>query len=217
MATIARSLLFPLGGALLLLAACSADRQPAEVPKQNQLSYVRLAHPLKFRPGAERLDAEEAQRLDAFLAREDVGYGDEVALLLDGDPVKDAAVLDRRRRAVAMALARRGAKLARAEAVPGAASAEEGALHVGRYVVIPPGCPNWYRGPFDAFDNQVASNFGCATATNFGLMLADPGDMTRGRTPGPSDGEGSTLSIQRYRAGQTIPLLDRDSTTQQAK
>ena len=36
-------------------------------------------------------------------------------------------------------------------------------------------------------------------------MLADPGDLLRGRTLGPADGEALSGSIRRYRAGKIIP------------
>ncbi len=60
--------------------------------------------------------------------------------------------------------------------------------------------------PGVTFNNTRSSNFGCATATNLGLMVADPGDIVAGRDPGLMDGEFTARSIERYRKGQTTPL-----------
>ena len=78
---------------------------------------------------------------------------------------------------------------------------------VGRYLVVPPRCPNWAKPSQRDPLNQPASNFGCATTVNLGLMVADPADLVRGRTLGPADGSASMLSIQRYRAGQVLDAI----------
>ena len=84
-----------------------------------------------------------------------------------------------------------------------------------RYVVTMPGCPDWTGRPGVNFNNTPSSNFGCATAVNLGLMVADPGDMVAGRHPGLMDGEFVARSIERYRKGETTPLNGEDSSTAQ--
>lgn len=56
------------------------------------------------------------------------------------------------------------------------------------------------------------SNWSCATAVNFGMMLADPGDLVRGRDPGPADGEAVARSIESYRKGRTKDIM-RDAAS----
>jgi pilus assembly protein CpaD len=77
--------------------------------------------------------------------------------------------------------------------------------------VTPPDCPDWTRSGAADFTTQAATNFGCATTTNLGLMVADPGDLVRGRPAPSADGEAATLGVQRYRTGKTLKLLDSDT------
>ena len=84
---------------------------------------------------------------------------------------------------------------------------------VQRSSVSLPACPNWSQPPNEGFDNQPMSNWSCATAVNFGLMLADPNDLVRGRDPGNADGEALARSIESYRKGRTKDII-RDSRQQ---
>ena len=56
------------------------------------------------------------------------------------------------------------------------------------------------------------SNWSCATAVNFGMMLADPQDLARGRDPGRADGEAMARSIENYRKDRTKDII-RDSAS----
>ena len=76
---------------------------------------------------------------------------------------------------------------------------------VGRYIVVPPDCPNWGQPSNRNPGNFQSSNFGCATTVNLGLMAADPGDLIRGQPLSPADGAAASLAIQRYRAGEVFP------------
>ena len=75
-------------------------------------------------------------------------------------------------------------------------------VFVGRHIVTPPDCPNWGKPAGIDSANRTASNLGCATTRNLGLMLADPGDLVRTNPLAPADGEAAATSIQRYRAGK---------------
>src|SRR3546814_6996877 len=44
--------------------------------------------------------------------------------------------------------------------------------------------------------------YGCSTAYNLGLMVADPADLASGRTLDPADAERASLSIFRYRLAE---------------
>jgi len=76
------------------------------------------------------------------------------------------------------------------------------AVVVERYVVTPPDCPNWTKPPYGDHSNTPASNFGCATATNLGLMVADPRDLVIGRSLGPPRGDPALYGYSRYRVGK---------------
>jgi pilus assembly protein CpaD len=73
---------------------------------------------------------------------------------------------------------------------------------VGRYVATPPPCPNWEKPPGYDWANTPMSNLGCATASNLGLMLADPGDLVRGREVGASDGTAQAKAVEQFRTGK---------------
>jgi glycosyltransferase involved in cell wall biosynthesis len=65
---------------------------------------------------------------------------------------------------------------------------------------------DWSRQSGTDFANLPHSNFGCATQTNLGLMVAEPRDLVRGRPLAPADGVREAEAIARYRAGDTTEL-----------
>ncbi|NQV54799.1 MAG: hypothetical protein HQ503_02985 [Rhodospirillales bacterium] len=76
-----------------------------------------------------------------------------------------------------------------------------------------PGCPDWTEDTRTTYANGVHSNFGCADATNLGMMVVNPNDVWAGRKLGPADGAYSVGAIERYRKGKTTPLLTGSSAT----
>jgi pilus assembly protein CpaD len=82
---------------------------------------------------------------------------------------------------------------------------------VGRYIVIPPNCPNWSKPSSGDPNNRTSSNWGCATTTNLGAMIADPGELVTGKPLGPGDATVSAGSVQRYRE-DSIKELPTDPT-----
>ena len=97
-------------------------------------------------------------------------------------------------------------------AVPVAPDRRRGALNrrvelvLERYLVTLPACPDWSRQSGTDFSNLPHSNFGCATQTNLGLMVAEPKDLVRGRTLAPADGVHQAEGIVRYRTGKVVEL-----------
>ena len=75
-----------------------------------------------------------------------------------------------------------------------------------RYLVTPPACPDWSRKSGMDYANKPHTNFGCATETNLGLMIADPRDLVRGRKLDPADGVHQAEGIVRYREGDQPEL-----------
>lgn len=198
---------------LLALGACSQERLEVEASKQLRVSRVTLEHRLVFPSGAAGLDTAESGRLNRFIQRELIGYGDQVTIIVPEAMLANEVLLDGRRAAVSRELARSGLTLTGAFVGEGGSDGkDEMRLVVMRHVVTTPPCPSWERGVFESFDNMVASNFGCATTTNLGLMVANPGDLLRGRDPGAFDGEASVLAIQRYREGKITPLKELDGS-----
>jgi pilus assembly protein CpaD len=71
-------------------------------------------------------------------------------------------------------------------------------IGVGRYTVTLPPCPNWSSPPTAEYTNAHDSNWGCAAASNLGLMVASPADLVSGRTLAPADGMPAVSAVERY-------------------
>jgi type IV pilus biogenesis protein CpaD/CtpE len=67
----------------------------------------------------------------------------------------------------------------------------------GGKVILPP-CPNWSQYPASDFTNVKSSNYGCANATNLGLMVANPADLAAGRPLGRADATPAVSGVTRY-------------------
>lgn len=187
-----------------LIGACTplaSDYAESEAAKQSEIEYVRMAQPLNFAKGKDQLAANEQRNLSEFLARRQLGYGDRVSVVVRrSDNPAEAALAKKRLERLSGAL--KELRLQGADvtiATDGDMPADQAMVVVGRYLITPPACPNWSKPPGYDFSNQPEPNLGCATATNFALMVADPGDIVEGRTLGPADGEQQTRAIQTYR------------------
>ncbi len=189
-------------------------------PRKPRADLVQYGHDVGFAAGEARLTNGQRRRLDTFLDRLNAGYGDRLYVVAGparkGEP-KDAAVrvAERRRQAVTAYLELRKLQVLPLRIEFGIDAPFRGAVKVimRRYVVTLPGCPDWSGRPGLSYDNTPSSNFGCATATNLGLMVADPGDIVAGRDPGLMDGEFVARSIERYRKGETTPLTGDAAST----
>lgn len=202
-------------GALAVTALAFAGCAPQtsqwstiEAPKENKISLIRFQHSVQFRANEDRMSGQEAARLAGFMRDQNVGYGDQI-LLLPGD----SALAQRRQDAVATAFARAGLRVTRDIRVEGVSlPADEVRVVVGRHVVTPPACPNWSKKPDEDFSNTQGGNFGCVTATNLGLMVANPSELLMGQPTSPADGDLAAGRIEAYRRGVYPGLLKGDVT-----
>ena len=198
----------------LTLAACQGGPEywtGAEAQHGNAVEWVLIDHDVRFASGSGSLRAGERDRLVAFLGRHDVDYNDDLYVEVGG--LATDRVGRARRAAIEQVLRREHYQLADAPA-PGTGMAPTPGsvtLTIGRYVVVPPNCPDWRKpSNFDP-NNTVSSNYGCATEANLGLMIADPRDLVVGRSIGPGEGGGSAASVARYRRGKA-PKAKAQST-----
>ncbi|MBL6945271.1 MAG: hypothetical protein ISR47_01380 [Rhodospirillales bacterium] len=183
-------------------------------PKANLVQYV---HSVSFQQASTKMETRERARLDGFLDQSRADWTTDLFLVApEGETKADI----RRRERV-------GAYLKHRQLNPRPASDDFGieapaagsvSVVVRRYVVTLPGCPDWSGRPGITENNTVGSNWGCATASNLGLMVANPSDLAIGRVPGPMDGEFAVLAVQRYRAGETRAIVPEDvGATQKAQ
>lgn len=190
--------------AMVLVGGCAqdlSDYSAAQSAKDIQVRWVNVDHPVLFEQGASVLSESERFRLDSFVGS--LSLRDSDRFMVDvGTTSGDGALTDARVREVAQRLRRHwpGAKVMQVE--QGAAPARGVRLVVGRYVAVPPNCPDWSRPSASNPGNLTDSNFGCAAATNLSLMIADPADLVRGRDLGPGDGQALANGILRYRNGK---------------
>lgn len=200
------------GSAVLFLSAAltgclfqTALWSPAEAPKNNTVEFISYKHQVSFGDSGARLSMEERSRLDGFLARVRIGYGDDVMIGVRGrkNSARDSALAGRRTAAVMAHMGNRGVPVQ--EMPPGPETAPwDGTVrvHIGRHVVLGPACSDWRKPGEGDWANRPSSNFGCATSKNLGLMLADPGDLIRARPITPSDGAAGAKKIEDYRDGK---------------
>lgn len=68
--------------------------------------------------------------------------------------------------------------------------------------VVSPRCPDWRPSPVTSYSNMLFTpNIGCASATNLGLMVADPRDLVQGEGGGTPDTHNTTNAVRQYRSG----------------
>ncbi|MCG8508409.1 MAG: CpaD family pilus assembly protein [Rhodospirillales bacterium] len=204
---------------LMFVSGCHTVREDwVNVPKKREptTDLVQYVHTISFAEGSERLVNEEREKLDTFLSQHVVGGPDSV-LLTHSEIARPLD--DRRTETVRAYLAH---KRIPARRVSDGFGIEQPArdtvsVIVRRHVVTLPACPDWTERPGITWNNTTTSNWGCATAVNLGLMVANPADLVDPRAPGPMDGEFASLAIQRYRAGETKPLDPEDVGTIEAQ
>ena len=80
-----------------------------------------------------------------------------------------------------------------------------------RWRPVLPSCPDHSRLMIMGADNPDSSNFGCSSATNLSLMVADPRDLVAGETGGHTDATISTSAVDRYEEGKAKTPLTESS------
>lgn len=94
-------------------------------------------------------------------------------------------------------------KLIRFESTEGL-TAEAVDLDISYAVAVPPHCPDWRKSPVTNYSNTTQPNFGCASAVNLGLMVADPRDLERGSGDSAPDRDRNAIVIRNYKSGADL-------------
>ena len=190
----------------LVLAGCSSGDDttlaPMVQPKQLKVDYTELKQPVDFVHGSAKLATGEGDRLRAFLTSSGITPDDHVYL----EAASDDRLAAQRIGTLSRELDQRGIGAKVLPASERDVGVDSLLVKVERYVVTLPNCPDWTKSPYADHQNEVASNYGCATVTDFGLMVADPRDLVVGRTLGPAEGDPAIAAIERYRAGKPKDL-----------
>ena len=203
----ASSLVFLMASLSACTTPSSALWSEADAHREIEVRRIELNHDVSFASNSTELSPVEIKRIDDFLARQRVGYGDWVELRVPGnDPRAEA----RRMAVVGERLAHSGIAFERGNI----ASPSGLRISVMRSVAIPPACPDWRKPDNDGDpSNTTMSNLGCANLRNLSLMIADPGELLAGRPSAMGAGEPLAAGVQRYRTGKVTPLLDSGTST----
>jgi len=186
-----KSRLFPLAIPLTLaLAACASDYSKSEAPNNLQVDGAETRVDLAFVPGSARLS--RANVIKELVTAGRIRAADRVTVAASGPP----GLAEQRAAAISRELLRYG--IVTQTLVLDRVPANHAIVSVGRYAVTLPTCPNWSQSLSSDFTNAITSNYGCANATNLGLMVASPADLVSGRTLGLAEGMPATSAVQRY-------------------
>ncbi len=181
--------------AMLALAACrpgAAEYTAAESPKPLTIDSAASQLNLAFAAGSDQLAPGEGGKLQRLALSGRISPGDRVTISPSGGPL----LQEQRTATIAGELLRYGV-VAAASPLAGVAR-DRAIVTIGRYMVTLPACPNWSQYPASDFTNARSSNFGCATASNLGLMVANPADLVAGRELAHADGTPAVSAVTRY-------------------
>ncbi len=177
---------------VLGLGACAAQYTDAEWPKQVQLDNASARVDVRFAPGSSRILYRDAARLQALAATGGIAPSDRVIVAASGPPGLARARFE----AVARALLPYNIVAMQGPLAP--VPANRAIVESERYLVTLPQCPNWSKYPPLGYTNTHASNFGCTTAVDLALMVANPADLAAGRPLEPVDANAAVSAVQRY-------------------
>lgn len=185
--------------AVMMIAACST---PKLTPKESGASWVTYQHEVGFASPASSLSKFNRTGINRFLQQLDI---------VDSDRVFIRARQGRESHQVAAVAKHLRALRLRPEIIVAPGARNPVTIEVGRYLVKLPRCPDWSKRTGVDYANRRSNNLGCATATNLGLMVANPGDLLQGRPMGPSDGARGASAIRKYREGkmEKLPTIIR--------
>jgi pilus assembly protein CpaD len=177
---------------VLGLAACAAEYSKSEAPDTLRVDGSESRLSIAFAGGSDHLAAGEAARLDRMVVAGAIRPADRVEIAASGPP----GLAERRAAAISRELLRYG--IVTQTVALGAVPANHALVSVGRFAVTLPTCPNWSQSLDYDFTNAYTSNYGCANATNLGLMVASPGDLVSGRSFSGPDAQPAAAAVQRY-------------------
>jgi len=205
-----------LAGIVLLSGCITTESGHRPESRANVVRWSEFTHDVAFPAGRARLSARARDDLDEFLRQRQIRGADRVLVL--SRPILSNAARDRLslRREVAVRAHLRQRRLA-PRFMTGRAIKGRGrnvvTVVVRRPIVVTPHCDFWRSLERGEEITARGSEFGCATTTALGAMVADPNDLLRGRDPGATDGGAIDKAIQRYREGKTKDLKNLDTET----
>lgn len=190
------------GLTFLALAGCSGSAQLSngDMQQRNEVEMVRIPFMMSFDDGAASLSAPAIEKLDMFLMKTNVSYGDELSM--DFPLQRDGGLSEQNQKRMtylAGLLKKRGLHLS-ADVTPFGMSPGENQARflISRYVVTPPQCGDWSQPSTDNYGNASTKNLGCATQAQLGLMVANPRDLITGVSNPVPNAEKAAKAVSAY-------------------
>jgi pilus assembly protein CpaD len=174
------------------VAACAAEYSKSEAPAQLRVDGADTRRELAFAAGSAYLSPSELRKIDGWVLSGSILPADRVEIATAGP----RGLAEQRAAAISRELLRYGVvtQTLALDTVP----ANHAIVSIGRYAVTLPTCPNWSQSPAADFTNAYSSYYGCATATNLGLMVASPADLVSGRPLSATNAQVTGNAVQRY-------------------
>ena|SRR5689334_1831978 len=195
-----RSVLLVLLAASALAACGDPVAQQAKVDTRLEPARADTMLAVGFRPGTGQLDPGQTHELQAMVAAGRAAERDEFVVVTDGS---GGSIQQARARQVAHSLSNAGARWVGSAVEPAMAMGPDKVVVVrSEYRIGEYNCPNYNPASIANVNEATMGGFGCATAYNFGQMLARPKDAAIGRSPGPADAVVNAAAVQRYREGK---------------
>lgn len=163
---------------------------------KNQVDVISFTHGVNFSEGSSALSDAEKTGLDNFIYSQGLGYGDQLVLdFATGDTAWGAKMS-----AVNNFLKTRGFWVKYATQSGSSSNVNAAVLMVNRYSVTPPDCQAISEESFVPGEMWVNKTFGCTTALNLGLMVANPQDLIEGQPDTLPTAWGAVRALQIYRS-----------------
>jgi len=189
--------------ACMIVASCSGTTSytDGDSLKRNQVELIKIPFTVTFAANTKDLSREMIEKLDTFMMKSNVSYGDELSMDF---PLQRDGTLSEQNQDRLLSLSRllktRGLRLSPDVTPYGMNPGENQArLLISRYVVTPPRCGDWSQPSNRNYGNTSLVNLGCTNQANLGLMVANPRDLIIGKTSDFPDAEKSTKAVQTYR------------------
>lgn len=192
----------------LTLSACSStDMQGndprdyyAKHPIRNKVEMKSEEHMVHFQPGASKLTRGETELFRRKVNQRSMMAVDSVYIELPKAQMSNGA----RREALARMMKYLGYSGGDVRFQPSdALEREQAVIHLNYADAVLPDCPDWRKASSHNYSNTPHANFGCATETNLGLMVADPRDLERGTGDlPPASSERMERSLREWHSGR---------------
>jgi pilus biogenesis lipoprotein CpaD len=195
-------------GTLLILASCSPT---SDMQGQNPKDYY-TKHPIKnlierhsqgftveFPPKEARLPVDDREALRGAMSSISPMAVEAVQIQMSDLEIKNVKRKDYMRRL----LRSMGYTQASFMFEPSPVLArDEVRIDVTYALVIAPNCPDWRMSSVTTYSNSWQANYGCASITNLGMMVADPHDLVKGTGRNVFETEPAARALSDMRAGR---------------